>query len=198
MTPYAKSKVLAEKAAWEFCESLPEDEKIELATVLPGFVVGPSLCGPGFTSEKAILYIMSGKGIPRISMPMVDVRDCAMAHLKAIQVDEAKDKRYILCDQSIWFVDIARIIHEEFQPQGYNFSVCEAKYCLVKFASFFNDEAALMVPLWNVKLEVNNSRSKEILGINYRPPKESFNEMVYSMIETGVIPDKRPTKAGGS
>ena len=98
LSAYAKSKVLAEKAAWDFCEKLPADEKIELVTILPGFVIGPSLCGPGFTSAKAIQFIMSGRGLPRMSFAVVDVRDCAMAHLKAIQVDDAKDKRYILCD----------------------------------------------------------------------------------------------------
>ena len=40
---YAKSKVLAEKAAWDFLASLPEAEKFELVTILPGFVLGPSL-----------------------------------------------------------------------------------------------------------------------------------------------------------
>lgn len=84
MTAYAKSKVLAEKAAWEYCEGLPAEEKIELVTILPGFVVGPSLCGPGFTSSKAILFIMSGKGLPRMSFPVVDVREVALAHLKAV------------------------------------------------------------------------------------------------------------------
>lgn len=41
--PYAKSKTLAEKAAWEFIEKLPSDEKFELATINPGFVLGPNL-----------------------------------------------------------------------------------------------------------------------------------------------------------
>jgi len=84
ISPYAKSKVLAEKAAWDFCENLPADEKIELVTILPGLVIGPALCGPGFTSAKAIQFIMSGMGLPRISVSVVDVRDCALAHLRAI------------------------------------------------------------------------------------------------------------------
>jgi nucleoside-diphosphate-sugar epimerase len=38
--PYVKSKTMAEKAAWDFQKDLPEDEKFELVTVLPGFVFG--------------------------------------------------------------------------------------------------------------------------------------------------------------
>ena len=41
--PYDKSKTLAEKAAWDFVSNLPEDEKIELAIINPGLVVGPNL-----------------------------------------------------------------------------------------------------------------------------------------------------------
>ena len=40
---YEKSKTLAEKAAWDFIENLPNDEKFELATINPGLVVGPNL-----------------------------------------------------------------------------------------------------------------------------------------------------------
>lgn len=40
--PYLKSKTLAEKAAWKYLEDLPENERFELATVLPGFIIGPN------------------------------------------------------------------------------------------------------------------------------------------------------------
>lgn len=39
---YMKSKTLAEKAAWKYLEDLPDGEKFELATVLPGFIIGPN------------------------------------------------------------------------------------------------------------------------------------------------------------
>ena len=40
---YEKSKTLAEKAAWDFVDALPEDEKFELVTINPGLVLGPNL-----------------------------------------------------------------------------------------------------------------------------------------------------------
>ena len=43
MAPYEKSKVLAERASWDFMETLPEESKFELVTLLPGFVLGPCL-----------------------------------------------------------------------------------------------------------------------------------------------------------
>jgi len=96
--PYEKSKTLAEKAAWDFLEALPSDEKFELVTINPSLILGPSLVSSDFTSGVILQKIMGGKfpGMPRIMYPVVDVRDCAKAHLQAIKVEEAKNKRFIL------------------------------------------------------------------------------------------------------
>ena len=41
--PYPKSKVLTEKIAWDFVAALPEDQKFELVTICPVFIMGPPL-----------------------------------------------------------------------------------------------------------------------------------------------------------
>lgn len=51
---YEKSKTLAEKAAWEFVEKLPEDEKFELVCINPGLVLGPNLNKANFSSGDII------------------------------------------------------------------------------------------------------------------------------------------------
>ena len=56
--PYLKSKTLAEKAAWDFIKNLPEDEKFELVTILPGFVLGPNLNEAQFSSGDVIKKLM--------------------------------------------------------------------------------------------------------------------------------------------
>ena len=62
----------------------------------------------------------------------------------------------------------------------------------MKFASYFNDEAAAVLPNWGKDWSCDTSMSEDILGIQYRPAKESFSEMVNMMIENGWIEDKRP------
>jgi len=76
---YEKSKTLAEKAAWEYLNSLPQEEKFELVTINPVLILGPSLVNTDFTSGLIIKKLMDGKypGMPKIMMPIVDVRDCA-------------------------------------------------------------------------------------------------------------------------
>jgi nucleoside-diphosphate-sugar epimerase len=76
---YEKSKTLAEKAAWEYLHGLPQEEKFELVTINPVLILGPSLVNTDFTSGLIIKKLMDGKypGMPKIMMPIVDVRDCA-------------------------------------------------------------------------------------------------------------------------
>ena len=89
--PYLKSKTLAEKAAWDFIKNLPEDEKFELVTILPGFVLGPNLNEAQFSSGDVIKKLMMRElpALPHLSFVMVDVRDVAEAHLRALQIKEA-------------------------------------------------------------------------------------------------------------
>jgi dihydroflavonol-4-reductase len=84
--PYYKSKILAEKCAWDFIDNLEGDEKFELNTCNPGFVIGPLLNKQGGASQDIVTQIMKGKlpGLPPIHFPVVDVRDVADAHIKAL------------------------------------------------------------------------------------------------------------------
>ena len=76
---YEKSKTLAEKAAWDFLEALPENERFELVTVNPGLVLGPNLNKANFSSGDVIKKFITGEvpRCPSMCMAMVDVRDVA-------------------------------------------------------------------------------------------------------------------------
>ena len=67
LSAYDKSKVMAEKSAWEYWESLPENERFELTTVCPGAIFGPSLIGGGFASGQIIEMFLNNSfpgGVP--------------------------------------------------------------------------------------------------------------------------------------
>ena len=102
MSAYPKSKVLAEKAAWDFLAALPDDEKFELVTICPGFIMGPPLRKEDFTSGGWLKRLMEGT-MDKISSEhccAVDVRDTAKAHLLGIKNPAAAGRRFILCHSS--------------------------------------------------------------------------------------------------
>ena len=83
---YSKSKTLAEQAAWDFQKNLPANERFEIVTINPGLIMGPAFVDAGFSSGDIIAKLMNNEypGMPVIMMPIVDVRETAMAHLLAL------------------------------------------------------------------------------------------------------------------
>ena len=191
---YEKSKTLAEREAWDFVQNLPEHERFELTTINPSLIIGPSLIKTDFASGKILNMFMRNEvpcGIPVICMALVDVRDVAQAHLNCLEIDEAQGKRSILCAESLWMREIAAILRENFGQYGYPIPNSEACYCCIKMASYLRDDAAKIASLWGHELRFNNPCSREVLGIDYRPIKDSLKEMVESMIDLGLLEERR-------
>ena len=92
VSAYSKSKTLAEKAAWDFLEHLPEgSHKPELVTILPGLILGDYICG-GATSSPALvksIIMNSMPGIPRLAFSAVDMHDVVKAHIEGLFRSEA-------------------------------------------------------------------------------------------------------------
>jgi nucleoside-diphosphate-sugar epimerase len=143
----------------------------------PAFILGPSLITTDFTSGQVIKLIMTGKypGMPKIQMPIVDVRDTAFAHLQAVKVAAAKNQRFILCSGSLWFKEYAVTLKEAYPD--YKFSTKELGFCPVKVASWFDGTVKQLIPFWNRSQTADNTRSKAVLSIQYVSPKESILAM---------------------
>ena len=161
---YDKSKTLAERAAWDFLYALPEEERFELVSINPVFILGPSLV-PTDSSPTAIKMLMKGPipFVPKVMICVVDIRECALAHLRALQVEEAKNQRFLLGSESFWIRELAQTLKEIFPD--YSIKSTEIKFCPIKFASLFSDQVKLLIPIWRKTLRVDNKKSREILGI---------------------------------
>jgi len=67
-------------------------------------------------------------------------------------------------------------------------------YCTIKIGSLFDSTAAELARFWDFYKEIDNTKSKEVLGIKYRPTQETLVEMGHSIINSGVVEDKRKEK----
>src|SRR5579863_10284019 len=110
LTAYVKSKAIAERAAWDFIAS--EGRGLELSVVNPAGIFGPILAPDYSSSIELIKRLMNGMpGAPRIYFGVVDVRDVADLHLRAMTHPSAKGERFIaVSGESISMVDIARML----------------------------------------------------------------------------------------
>jgi len=102
LIPYRRSKTLAEKAAWEFMKAV--EGNTTLTTILPGAVFGPILSGDNLTSVQVIGKMLRGEmpGLPRIGLEVVDVRDLADVHIRAMTAQMAAGERFLATGELMW------------------------------------------------------------------------------------------------
>ncbi|EKX50916.1 hypothetical protein GUITHDRAFT_151113, partial [Guillardia theta CCMP2712] len=103
---YPKSKTLAEKAAWECIDKQPAGRGLELTTINPVLVLGPMKSKAPCTSAEIISRLMMRQlpACPKLSFPIVDVRDVCKAHIKAMKDPSTSGKRFIVFNQNLWMV----------------------------------------------------------------------------------------------
>lgn len=162
---YQKSKTLAEKAAWDFVEALPEGEKFELCTVCPSFIQGPSFTKSDSQSAEIFRDLLNGKtkATAKIQMSVIDVRDCAETHLRCITVPEAAGNRFISANESMWFSEMADVLREEFGDL-YKIPNKEISKAAVWIGSWFDGRAAYALQKWNKPQHYSNKKAREVLG----------------------------------
>ena len=205
--PYVKSKLKAEQAAWDFVKKLEDDKRFELTVVNPAYVQGPLLsASSGEGSKEFCQRLLNGKfpAIPDVSSPIVDVRDVAAAHIAAMERSEAAGNRYILSNRTLHFKEIAQIVANEFQPQGYKIPTKNLPKVVLWVGKFFDSTIKQIYPLLGKSAQLSNERMVNELGVTPRPVEESIIETCYSLIDMGLArktsgylghPSKRPPPA---
>jgi dihydroflavonol-4-reductase len=111
---YLASKVLAERAAWDFVAR--EGGGMELSVINPVALFGPVLGAGRSPSVGLVERLLDGSmsgGMPRLSFAAVDVRDAAELHLRALAAPAAAGERFIAAaGDGLWLSDAARILRE--------------------------------------------------------------------------------------
>lgn len=185
--PYSYSKVKAEKSAWEICKG---QEQWDLVTINPSLVIGPGV-NPFGTSESFKLIKQMGDGTFKMGAPAfhlgaVDVRDVATAHFNAGFTPKAKG-RYILSAENTNMLKLASHLKNKF-PTGYPFPKSILPKTVVWLAAPLVGFTRKMIKL-NVgyPYNINNSKSKKELGINYTPLDKSITDFFEQMIEHKIV-----------
>lgn len=184
--PYNYSKVLAEREAWGICKS---QDRWDMVTVNPGLVVGPSLSPRTDSTSIGLMVSLAGgefkSGTPGGKIGVVDVRDVALAHVRAAFRAEASG-RYLLVNTSISFLDMANRLRELFPD--YPLPRKEVPrwlfWLIAPLAGFTRRYVARNV---GIDLNFDNRRSREELGIEYRDLTQTLVEQCQQAIDRGLV-----------
>ena len=188
VTPYQKSKTIAEKAAWDFYNNQDNSNKMEMAVINPGGVMGPQLGNDlGGASTQIVSQLISGKFpmIPALSFPFIDVRDVAILHLKAMTTPDADGKRFIAAhSKPTWMYEVAEVL----SAAGYEkIKLKKAPSFMLKLIGLFDNKTKSLVPMLDKYVPCDNSQTVKILNWEPMPWEQAFIEHAKS-IET--IKDK--------
>ncbi|MGW5381108.1 NAD-dependent epimerase/dehydratase family protein [Nocardia sp. NPDC003963] len=193
---YQRSKTLAERAAWEFAESLPAARDLELVVVNPGMVLGPLLSPGTSTSHEPVRRLLAGAvpGLPRVGWSVVDVRDLAVAHRLALETAQAAGRRYICAGEHVWMRDMARLLAAEYGPRGFRIATRGLPDRLVRLAAVFDRGLRLTVPTLGKVERMSAARARDELGWTMRPVDETVRDTAESLIRQRIVrPSRRPS-----
>jgi dihydroflavonol-4-reductase len=174
MRAYEKSKTLAERAAWDFVQVLSGHPPMELVAINPTFVLGPSLLGVENASNELIRKLLHREmpGLPRLYLPIVDVRDVVKAHVSAMTAPEAAGKRFILYGEECSYAELA----QRLKAAGYKVPTRVFPNWLVRIFAFFDEAVALIVPRLGKRRNLSNRQAKTLLNWRPRPLQETIIE----------------------
>lgn len=187
ITPYVKSKTLAEKAAREFMEK--EGGDMHFSTVNPGLVLGPPLDSDIGTSLEVIQLLLAGKypGAPRLKMPTVDVRDIAKMHRLAMETDAASGGRYLGVSGAVWMMDMAKALRKGLGDKAKKTPKFELPNVMVKLVGLFDPGARSIVSELGLDRNVDNSKTRKALGMDFISVDDAIVASGESLIEFKLV-----------
>jgi nucleoside-diphosphate-sugar epimerase len=191
LTPYMKSKTIAEKAAWEFIKSDANRSKMEMVVILPLLVFGPVLGKDTSSSLEVIKKLMDGSipGCPNMNFGFVDVRDVASIHMLAMTKPEAAGQRYVAAndDGPFSMLDIAKMIRAKRPEQGKKTPTMQLPNFVFHILALFDKPVKQILPDLGKVLKASNKKAKQELGWKGRETETILCDTVDSFVKYGVV-----------
>jgi nucleoside-diphosphate-sugar epimerase len=187
--PYPYSKTLAEKLAWEMAG---KQNRWDLLTINPGFIMGPSLSKrTDSTSIDIMLQLATGKfktGVPSGEMGFVDVRDVAKAHILAGFSPTASGRHICVSDQKT-FLDMANVIKTNYPkyPLPKGFVPKWLFWLIAPLAGFTRKYVKLNV---GIDLKFDTSYIRKDLGIEFIPFEKTITDHFEQILADGLVKRK--------
>jgi len=188
LTAYVKSKTLAERAAWDFIAR--EGAALELSVVNPVVVLGPVL-GPDFaTSIQLVKRMLDGgmPGCPSLSFGMVDVRDVADLHLRAMSDPLARGERFLaVAGDFMSLLDIAKLLRDRLGAVARKVPRRELPDWVVRFGALLNPAARQILPELGKFKNATNEKARRVLHWAPRSNAESLIATADSLVRLDLI-----------
>ena len=187
---YGKSKTLSERAAWDYIAG--EGSGLELVTMLPvavmGSVMGTDISG----SNHLIQNMLNGAmpAVPRIYMPIVDVRDVASAHILAMETPGAAGERFLISSGPVMSLfQIGATLRAGLGERAKSVPAREIPNDDVRKAAETSPQMRGVVPDLDYQKQASNAKARRVLGWNPRDSRDAIVAAGESMVRKGLVGD---------
>jgi dihydroflavonol-4-reductase len=184
---YRQSKTIAERAAWDFMRR--DAGATTLTTILPGAVFGPVLTTDNLGSVQVIGRLLSGKlpGNPRLGFSIVDVRDLAELHIRAMTAPEAAGQRFIAVRDFMWMADISQELRARLGKQAGKVPTRALPDFVLRLAAVFDPALQNITPLLGRKLAFSSAKAQRVLGWAPRAGATTVVDCAQSLIAGNAV-----------
>jgi nucleoside-diphosphate-sugar epimerase len=187
---YVKSKTLAERAAWDFIATAGGG--LELSVVNPVAVFGPVL-GPDYSTSIVLVQRMldgAMPGLPQIYFGVVDVRDVADLHLRAMTHPAAKGERFLaVAGDFMSLREIATVLQHRMGASAKRVPTLQLPNWLVRLAALRNPIVKQILPELGKMKNATSDKARLVLGWAPRPNAECIIATAESLVRLGLLKD---------
>ena len=186
---YGKSKILAERAAWDFVSR--EGGATELVTILPVAVLGPVLGDDVSGANHIVQRSLNGKmpGYPNMYIPIVDVRDVARAHVAAMTTPGAAGQRFLVAsgEPAVAMLQIGATLRSHFGPAAAKVPTRTIPNIVVRVAAVFSAEFRPVAADLGFVKQVSMEKAHRVLGLQPRTSEEAIIACAESLIARSLV-----------
>jgi len=186
LSAYAQSKTLAERAAWDLINT--SDGETTMATVNPALVLGPVTSRDFSESIQVVERLVSGRvpGLPRLGFNVVDVRDVADLHIRAMTDPKAAGERFIAAGEYAWMADLAALLRARLGADGAKVPTRKVPDFVIRLAGLFDKDLGSVTPGLGHRHDYTSEKAQRMLGWKPRPLEETVLDCARSLIAAGA------------
>lgn len=185
---YGKSKVLSERAAWDYVAG--EGAGLELVTMLPVAVMGSVMGRDVSGSNHIVQNMLKGAmpALPHVSIPIVDVRDVASAHILAMETPDAAGHRFLISSGPVMSLpEIARTLRAQLGDAAKRVPTRVLPNFIVRLGARRNPMLRAIVPDLGYKKQLTNEKARRMLGWTPRDSTDAIVAAGESMVRKGLV-----------
>lgn len=185
--PYIKSKTIAERAARDWVRE--HGEGMEFVTVNPALVLGPVLSSDFSASVEVVTRLLDGSmpGYPQIGFAVVDVRDLADLHLRALETPGINGERFIAAGPFMMMGEVAQVLRDRLGARARKVPRRALPNLLLRAIALFDGTIKQVVSELGRRRVVDVEHTATVLGWRTRSAKETIVDTAESLLAHGII-----------